>query len=229
MLRCPRILILICPLVENILRNLDSERLTQSSAQGQLVMRPKPYFELRAGELELHHVPVPKGVTPLEDVPPERLPSNAERVSPVRRRMREINTAVDRRLPGFREWTQRVRHLSLPAEYRSASDPAWLLMSAILRRSIGEATVPVVLCPIPTFAHLFKTASADDYRARFAELAEQTGVELIDVLPALWEHPRQLLKRSRFPEDEHPNRLGHRLLAEALTPHLERLTRIGNN
>ena len=220
-------LLLICPLVENILRNLDSERLTQSSAQGELVMRPKPYFQLRAGELELRHVPVPKGVTPLADVPADRLPSNAEQVSPVRRRLRKINAAVDRRLPGFREWTQRVRQLSLPAEYRSASDPAWLLMSAILRQWIEEAEVPVVLCPIPTFAHVFKTASSDDYRARFAELAEQAGVELIDLLPTLWEHPTEVLKRSRFPQDEHPNRLGHRLLAEALAPHLGRLARTG--
>ena len=220
-------LVLICPLVENILRNLDSERLTQSSAEGQLVMRPKPYFELQAGKLELRHVPVPKGVTPLADVPPERLPSNAEQVSTLRRRLRKVNAAVDRRLPGFREWTQRVRQLSLPAEYRSASDPGWLLMSAILRQWIEEASVPVVLCPIPTFAHVFKTASADDYRARFAELAEQAGVELIDLLPTLWEHPTEVLKRSRFPQDEHPNRLGHRLLAEALAPHLERLARTG--
>jgi hypothetical protein len=222
-------LVLICPLVENILRNLDSERLTQSSSSGQLVMRPKPYFELQAGKLELRHVPVPKGVTPLAEVPPERLPSNADQVSAIRRRLRVLNSAVDRRLPGFREWTQRVRQLSLPAEYRSASNPAWLLMSAILGQWIEEASAPVVLCPIPTFAHVFKTASADDYRARFAELAEQTGVELVDILPALWEHPTQVLKHSRFPQDEHPNRLGHRLLAEALAPHLARLARTTAN
>ncbi len=222
-------LVLICPLAENILRNLDSERLTQSSSDGKLVMRPKPYFELRAGNLELRHHPVPKRVTPLADVPPEQLPSNAEQVSPLRRRLRDINAAVDRRLPGFREWTQRARQLSLPAEYQSASNPAWLLMSAILRQWIEETSVPVVLCPIPVFAHVFKTASADDYRARFRELAEQTGVELIDLLPALWEHPTHVLKRSRFPQDEHPNRLGHRLLARALAPHLERLARTGGN
>jgi len=218
-------LVLICPLVENILRNVDSERLIQTSANGELVMRPKPYFELRAGKLELCHQPVPKRETPLADVPPERLPSNAEQVSPLRRRLRNINAAVDRRLPGFREWTQRVRQLSLPAEYQSANDPAWLLMSAILRQWIEESSVPVALCPIPTFAHVFKTASADDYRARFGEVAAQTGVELIDVLPALWEHPAHVLKRSRFSQDEHPNRLGHELLAQALAPHLERLTR----
>ena len=220
-------LLLICPLVENILRNLDSERLTQSSSQGELVMRPKPYFQLQAGELQLRHVPVPKRVTPLADISAERLPGNAERVSPMRRQLRKVNAAIDRRLPGFREWTQRVRQLSLPAEYRSPNDPAWLLMSAILRRWIEEAGAPVVLCPIPNFAHLFKTASADDYRARFGELAHQTGAELIDLLPSLWRHPAAVLKQSRFPHDEHPNRLGHQLLAEAMAPHLARLARRG--
>lgn len=227
--RQPVDLVLICPMVENIVRNLDSQRITQSSTDGQLVMRPKPYFELRAGELELRNVPVPKRVTPLADVPAEQLPSNAEQVSPLRQRLRAINAAVDRRLPGFREWTQRVRQLSLPAGYQSANHPGWLLMSAILREWIAEASVPVVLCPIPTFDHLFGTASADDYRARFRELADQTGVELIDLLPALWDHPRDMLKRSRFPRDEHPNRLGHQLLAKALAPHLERFSRMGGN
>jgi hypothetical protein len=218
-------LVLICPLVENIRRNLDRERLTQSSSDGRLVMRPKPYFELRAGGLELHHSPVPRQVTPLEDVPPEQLPSNAERVSSLRRHMRDLNAAVDHRLPGFREWTQRVRQLRLPEEYRSASHPAWLLMNAILRRWIEEASVPVVLCPIPTFAHVFGTASARGYLARFGELAGETGVELIDLLPALREHPRHVLKNGRFPRDDHPNRLGHQLLADALAPHLERVAR----
>ena len=119
--------------------------------------------------------------------------------------------------------------MSLPPEYKTAEEPGWRLMSAILRRWIEEASVPVVLCPIPTFAHVFKTASADDYRARFAELAAEMEVELIDLLPAIWEHPRHVLKRSRFPQDEHPNRLGHRLLADALAPHLERYTRAGAN
>lgn len=220
-------LVLICPLVENIVRNLDHERLTQSSADGKLVLRPKPYFELHDGELELRHQPVPKTQTPLADVPTHLLPHNAERVSPLRQRMRDLNAAVDQRVPGFREWTQRVRQISLPVQYRTADDPGWLLMSAIIRRWIEDAAAPVALCPIPTYAHLLKTASANDYRARFRELAAQTGVELIDILPALWEHPREVLRRSRFPRDEHPNRLGHQLLASAITPHLRGLAKSG--
>lgn len=216
-------LLLICPLVENIVRNLDRERLSQSSADGKLVMRPKPYFELREGRLELCHQPVPKRETPLTEIPADRLPSNAERVSPMRQRLRDLNDAVDSRFPGFREWTQRVRQISLPVQYRSKDDPGWILMSAILRRWIEESSTPAVLCPIPTFSHLLKTASAKDYQARFAELAAETGAELIDVLPTLWEQPPELLERSRFPNDEHPNRLGHELLTKALAPHLRRL------
>ena len=51
-------LILICPLLENIRRNLSRYRITIDRESGREVLVPKPYFELVNDRLELSHVPV---------------------------------------------------------------------------------------------------------------------------------------------------------------------------
>jgi lysophospholipase L1-like esterase len=95
-------------------------------------------------------------------------------------------------------------------------------MRAILRRWIAESPAPVLLCPIPTFGHLQGTLVADGYRARFAELARESGATLVDLLPALQQRPAAERRAARFAHDEHPSRAGHALLAAALAPHVER-------
>lgn len=220
-------LVLVCAMVENITRNLDSERLTQSTADGALVMRPKPYFVLEGEELRLRNQPVPKQVVRVEDLPDGRLLDQQAQVSNTRELLRRMNRAVDRRIPGFREWTQRLRRLSLPAEYRDPQDPAWLLMRHILAQWVEEATMPVVICPLPDHAQLTRLTSAEDSRQRFREFSRDTGSPLIDLLPTLWGHGIKRRRLARFARDDHPNRLGHRLLADALRPRLEELVQQG--
>lgn len=214
----PHDLLVLCPMVENVRRNLDTHRLTQSTADGRLVLRAKPYFRLDGERLELHHQPVPKRVAPHEGPVPESEPVG----SAWRQRLHRINVGVDRRLPGFREWTQRVRRLRWPLEYERPDHPGWLLMRAILRRWIAESPAPVLLCPLPTFGHLFGTLVADGYRARFAELARETGATLVDLLPELQQRPLAERRAARFVHDEHPSRLGHAWIADALAPHVVR-------
>jgi lysophospholipase L1-like esterase len=218
----PHALLVLCPLVENIRRNLDSHRLTQSSADGRLVLRAKPYFRLVGDELELQHQPVPREVVPREALPDGEPPSNDVAVGALRRRLRGWNAALDRRLPGFRGWTQRVRRISWPPEYERRDDPAWRLMRAILARWIAESPAPALLCPLPTFDHIEGNVRADGYRARFAELARDTGAAFVDLLPTLQARPRAERRLARFPTDEHPTRFGHELFASALAPELER-------
>ncbi len=217
----PHDLLLLCPLVENIRRNLDTHRLTQSTADGSLVLRAKPYFLLLDGRLSLFHQPVPKQVTPYA---PGAGPvaSNAEPATALRRSVRRLNVAIDRRLPGFRGWTQRVRRVRWPLEFESPHHPAWQLLRAILMRWIEESPVRVLLCPLPTFAHLSGNVLADGYRARFAELARDSGTEFVDLLPALLRHPPDERRRARFAVDEHPSPLGHAMIADAIAPALER-------
>jgi carbamoyltransferase len=216
----PHDLLLLCPMVENVRRNLDTHRLTQGTADGRLVLRAKPYFRLAAdGQLELHHQPVPRRAVPHEG---EAARPEDEAAGAWRRRLRALNTAVDRRLPGFREWTQRARRIRWPHEYESPSDPGWLLMRAILARWIAESPAPVLICPLPTFGHLQGTLVADGYRARFAELARDSGATFVDLLPELQQRPPAERRTARFPRDEHPSRLGHAWIADALAPHVQR-------
>jgi carbamoyltransferase len=221
----PHALLLLCPLVENIRRNRDTHRLTQSTADGRLVLRAKPYFRLAGGELELHHQPVPREVVPREALAEGELPSNDVPVGALRRGLREINATLDRRFPGFRGWTQRLRRIAWPPEYERRDDPAWQLMRAILARWIRESSTPALLCPLPTFAHIEGNVRADGYRARFAELARESGAALVDVLPALQAVPRAERRRLRFAHDEHPTRLGHEALAAGIAPELARRVR----
>jgi lysophospholipase L1-like esterase len=206
-------LLLLCPMVENVRRNLDTHRLTQRASDGRLVLRAKPYFRLAPdGGLELRHQPVPK----------EILPADAQAAPPAgpatRRALRRLGARIDRRLPGFVGLSRRLRGVRWPAEYESPDHPGWRLMRAILARWIAESRAPVLLCPLPTSEHVRKEIRADGYRARFAELGRDTGVPVADVLPALWRHPARVRRAARFPSDDHPSRLGHALLADALAP-----------
>ncbi len=212
-------LVLLCPMVENVRRNRDTHRLTQSATDGRLVLRAKPYFVLREdGSLEPHHRPVPKDVVPADEA---TLPA----ASGPRTALRRAGAAVDRRLPGFLGWSRRLRGVSWPPDYDDPQHPGWRLMRAILSRWIGECHAPVMLCPLPTFEHVRREVRADGYRQRFAELGAEHDAEVVDVLPAFWRLPPRERRAARFPTDDHPSKRGHQILAEALSPALERRLR----
>ena len=213
-------LLLLCPMVENIQRNVQKHRATHSVFDGRLVWQAKPYFELRDdGELVLHHSPVPKepdAVGP--DDPPNGTGEGDGGL--VRRVLRGVMRRLDDRIPGLRSCSQRLRRLALPCEYNDASDPAWALMKAILKRWVAENDEDLLLCPLPTFAHIEGGIRSDPYLARFRELCDETGTELVDLLPSFLALPRYKRLELRFPRDEHPTPECHGLIAEALAPRI---------
>ncbi len=213
--------LLLCPMVENVRRNLDTHRLTQSASDGHLVLRAKPYFAFEEGTLRLHHQPVPKQVVPEAELDAGARISNwtrePEEPSEARARWRALGARLDGWLPGVRGLSRRLRGVRWPLDYEDPASPGWRLMAAILERWVGEAQAPVLLAPLPTSDHVAGDLVADGIRARFGELAAATGATFVDVLPALRAESRPVLRRFRFPEDDHPTRLGHGLLAAALT------------
>jgi carbamoyltransferase len=222
-------IMLLAPMVENIVRNIDSHRLATSAFSGALVERPKPYFTLEGGKLVQHHVPVPKDTREpsaerakaANDAPEESGPKGL-----VRGLLRKVTAKVDEKVPGFRAFTQRVRGVTHPQEYDDAQDPGWLLMRAILAEFIADARKDpkrkILLAPWPTFGHIEGGLDPKPYLARFAELAASTEIELLDALPRFLEEPRQVRDRCRFASDEHPTRLGHSVFADALFPHVRK-------
>jgi hypothetical protein len=200
-------LLIISPMVENIKRIMRPFSLTIQGTDGRVVKRAKPYFELVDGRLELRHVPVPREVIPatgesLAPLPGDRPPGWLKRMI----------RGLYQQYPEIHFFLMRIRRLKFPPEYESPGDPGWLLMKAILTEWIGQSRAPVLLCPIPTFAHINKGFSADGYRRRFSEL----GVELVDLLPEFWKLSTFERRRCRFPIDEHPTRAGHEVIARGL-------------
>jgi carbamoyltransferase len=206
-------LMIISPMVENIRRILRPFSLTIQGTDGQVVRRPKPYFELTDGRLELRQVPVPREVIPvatesigelLGEKPPGRL--------------KRLLHSLFRKYPDLHLFLTRVRRLKFPPEYESPHDPGWLLMKGILTTWIRQSKTPVILCPIPTFAHIDKGYSPQGYLRRFAEL----DADVVDLLPEFWKLNAVERRRCRFPIDDHPTRFGHEVIARGLSPHVRR-------
>lgn len=211
-------LLVLCPHVETILRNLESHALVPS-AEPQPdpetpPLLPKPRFSLEGEDLVLHAPPTEPPV-PTADGP-------ATPPSLVRGLLRRFTAEVDKKVPGFHAFTRRVRGMGYPEEYADPQQPAWRLQRAILRTFLAEARTPVVLAPIPTFEHVDGVLAADPYLARFGEVAVESGCELVNLLPRFFDEPRSTREQCRFAHDPHPTVLGHSLLAEALYPHLRR-------
>ena len=209
-------LLLLCPMVENIRRNLQTHRPTYSTFDSRVVLLPKPYFVLDKRDLVLHHVPVPKHA--LEDQPSANRSEDVGSLAAIHRFLRDLTWAVDQRVHGFRCLTQQLRRLALPEGYNSPKHPAWLLLQEILRRWVRESRSPVVICPIPTFDHIQGCIRSDLYRKRFSELGQELGVKVIDILPELLSEHRQVRRRMRFERDEHPTPLCHQIIARAMAP-----------
>lgn len=209
-------LLLLCPQVENIGRNLVSytnvPTADPDADPDTPTQLPKPRFSLEGDELVLHPPPAPEpehqvGLEP----PPPTL---------VRGLLRRMTAEVDKKVPGFHAFTQRVRGLSYPEQYAEPDDPAWLLMRRILSTLIAEARAPVVLAPIPAAGHVEGAMLSDAYLMRFGELAVEAGCELVNLLPMFFDLPRSVRERCRFPVDPRPTAQGHEVFADGLLPHL---------
>lgn len=214
-------LVLLCPQVENIGRNLVSvTNVPSANPQGDPLVfahMPKPRFSLDGDELVLHPPPAeaddegdPVGNAIVQGPPPTL----------VRGWLRRMTAEVDKKVPGFHSFTQRVRGLAYPEQYATPTDPAWRLMRTILATWIAEAKAPVVLAPIPSAGHVEGSALSDAYLMRFGELAVDAGCELVNLLPMFFDLPRAMRQRCRFPVDPRPTAQGHELFAEGLVPHL---------
>jgi len=207
-------LLVIAPMVENIVRNPVSHRLTMSSTNGKLVRRAKPYYHLEGERLILNHSPVPKSVVEVDGESTGSDPSDSM--------LQRLAAAADERIPGLRAWTQRVRGITWPPEYDDDDNPAWLLMRQILLQWSKDSSIPVALCPIPTFGHIEGGISAQPYLERFTSLAKIANADLIDPLPAFSSLSYEERMACRFPNDEHPNRRGHEILARAIGAEVEK-------
>ena len=206
-------LLILAVTVPNIWRILGGEQVVQTSTDGQIMMRPKPYFRLVDGALRLENQPVPTATRAVGGEELARL-SGKSGGGPIKRLVRRFYE----RFPEWKGRIQRLRGIRSPAEYDDPSGGPWQLMRAILAEWIRQSRAPVLLAPIPAFEHVNRYVGADGYLARFRELGAEANVEVVDVLPTFWTLPAADRKRCRYAQDDHPTEFGHEVLARALSP-----------
>ncbi len=201
-------LVVIAVLVENVRRVVARYRPFQTLEGDDLVLA-KPYFTLDAEDrLTLHQVPVPRD--PLED--PDRHREAVDRGG----RFQWLREAINRLGPDVKDRMQRLtRYQPLP-EYNHPENRDWRLLRAILKRWLDEIRVPAIVCPIPLYQYVEKTASAEAYRARFRSLHAPPRVRVHDPLPDFHRHTAAERRRFRFEHDCHLTPAAHRVLAESL-------------
>lgn len=224
-------LIVVCVQIDSFARIQASQRPILDRATGRLVLVPKPYFELRDGELLLRNVPVPL------DRPDA--PGDGQR-TPGRREDRGYQRLLDlyHGIPGLRglrnsrlmqdagsqlvnaiyQW----RRVHPYPDILSKDTPGWLLMEAILRRFTSEANPrPVMIVPIPT-NEFYLRGVKPVYQELFATLDDPgSGVHVCDVSSMFGKLPWRIRKQTHYHLGSHFTPLGHRLVAEKMAEFIE--------
>lgn len=213
-------LLLVVVQVENIQRVAARYRY-YADEQGRRVLYAKPYFELVEGRAVLRQVPPP--AAPLDPSAADdgsidhvaRYPALSRAVRALTRsewaRKLLVSSGVKDRVQGAMGY-QPVPH------YASARNPAWQLMSAILREWIAEHAGPALIVPLPFYHYVAGLSDARPYQARFRELAATLDCAFFDPLPALQAQSAEAIRRMYFENDGHPTVEGHAAIAEVLAP-----------
>jgi len=195
--------------VENILRNVSRYR-TYFMPDRERTILAKPYFTFGdEGDLSLHHVPVPKHPVLPSDLSVYEGGTGS-------RLLRLRQAALDRLGDDAKYRLQRLaRYQPLP-QYDDAESPAWKLLRAILLRWGEEASVPLVVFPIPIHQYIEEMSSSTSCQARFRELHQPPKITVQDPLAEMRAFPLATRRSFRFPSDIHMTPVAHKVLAESL-------------
>src|SRR4051812_2728385 len=177
--------------------------------QGETVIFAKPYYVLGEKGLEVRNIPVAKQPLSKSEI-------NGDDSSYVDWGMPFANLRKLAKTLGLRDLAQKVTHFQPVPDYRSADNPKWQVMRAILEEWIRHSPVPVILMPIPLFPFVEGTSDPSSYQARFNELATATNCVLHDPLRDLQNYAPSERRSFRFEKDVHLTPAGHAALAASL-------------
>lgn len=219
-------LIVLCVQVDSIRRIQVSHRESIDRVTGKKVWVPKPYYQLRDGELILHHVPVPleRPTVHVLDATSTRNGKvasglldgllgyyrKAPRLEPVRRIVRS-------QLPRVQSEVYRMCDLQPYKDYRSAGEPGWQLMEAIIQKFVTQVVpTPVLIVPVPTY-EFSRHGAKPIYQPLFNNLEDQArGVHVLDISTPLSQLPWETRQRLAFRGDNHFSRYGHQQVANLI-------------
>jgi carbamoyltransferase len=180
----------ICP--ENIVRNLATCRPSWDYMEAGAIYRPKPYFTLENGALQLHQSPVPNTYKKEEDVQAAGWVNVSPRIKPYEN--------------------------NIYSAYRNQADAPWQLMQAILRRFLDRVHgKPVFLIGLPMVSHYMHHVADDHTSALQALAANYKNVFVVNPLTAMCNVPMQeRLQTLSFPGDPHYTAAAHAIVADVL-------------
>jgi carbamoyltransferase len=209
--------VILMPFLSNLRRNMVAAREAFDAKTGSRVLRGKPRFELRDGQLELRDVPVPKEYfAPISGGDPTDTPDTL-----VARCKARLSA-----LPGM--WfLKKIVYFFVPwepfPEFRDPQTAEWRLMEAIIRRFKQSAGGrPIII--VPTFYDNYvRYRMSRRYLERFQELEEIPGVHVIDLLPHFQKLGVEGSRCFQVPHDMHFSAYGHLMVADALEVELNRL------
>jgi hypothetical protein len=211
--------LLLCPLVENIRRNVTRYRFPASSALDESVVVRKPFFVVTERGLELRGVPVSAEPVRLSQLSEEEL---AHVDFGGERRSTGMRILINRYAAAIKPWLIRLLRFQPFPEYGDPASPGWQLMRALLETIIREnGDRPTILAPLPTYIHV-EHPQTENYMARFLELANDR-VHVVDLLPHFLRLSPRERRRYRFPRDPHYTALGHAVIATALEQEIRQL------
>lgn len=203
-------MVMIVVFVENI-RRVAAQFRPHHDEQGRERLYAKPYYRLEGGALQLCGVPARR-----EPIDESELSAEQGAAVDHGGRFQALRKVVN--ALGVRDVVQKITQYQPLPHYDSPSDPAWLLMRAILAQWVSAIGKPVLLVPLPLPQHLDQTCDASGYQARFSELALDTGCMLHDPLPDLLCMSAPERRGLRWEQDIHFTPAGHEALASSLAP-----------
>ncbi len=209
-------LLLICPLAENIRRNMARYRLSRSAETGELSARAKPYFTMENNALRLNNSPVPKITLTEKD-----MKDNPELKQYIDEGGRHpVADRLLRKAPNIKDKLQKTLGYQPFPEYNDKDSPGWVLMKKLLKTWTEEAKKPMI-CPIPVYHYIENLADPGSFQKRFKELEQDTKIKVGDLLPRFWKESKDTRRRCRFKNDQHPTPLGHEIIADGISQYIK--------
>lgn len=223
-------LVIVALYAENI-RRVSRRIVMSADADGDVTFRAKPYFTLDGDQLVVGNVPVPKQTWTEESLSEDERAHtlrfgdeySARNATPqwmggvvglVQRLSADGPTRRLAKSVRHRVWGDRLHPLP---EYDRPDGADWKLLRAILSAWVVESRVPVMVLLLPHETALTGKSDPTNYRTRLAELARDTGCQLVDALPCLAPTPDPS-SVTWSSSSGHLTKAGHEAIAGLLAP-----------
>jgi hypothetical protein len=215
--------------VHNIERIKMQYRPSGDRMSGKILLMPKPYFTLEGGQLELHHVPVPRHRNEMrlesnhQFLDEQNQPTTIQKVSGnafVQAAKKVLDRAglKDR----FRALVYRLSGVRMYDDYSDPGSEGWQLLAAIIGRFKASAgNTPLLIAPLPTY-HYVVDKLDPVYDSLFASLADPEAGLHVSQLSRTLVAGRTLNDRKQLIKG-HYTPYGHQEIARLLAHSIEEL------